>query len=83
VTGPLLPLVWAKLQPPMLPHQTVERAVLIDQLTSITDPALTAIVAPAGYGKTTTAVQLCERLGGLHQTGMGDHQVVGLLFGVA
>lgn len=48
----------------MLPHQTVERAVLIDQLTSITDPALTAIVAPAGYGKTTTAVQLCERLGG-------------------
>ncbi len=46
----------------MLPARAVLREKLIEDLAA---PAavLTAIVAPPGYGKTTTAVQLAHRLG--------------------
>ncbi|MFT7475177.1 MAG: LuxR family maltose regulon positive regulatory protein [Verrucomicrobiales bacterium] len=46
----------------MLPAQTVPREQLIRELSS-SDAALTAIVAPPGYGKTTAAVQLIHSLG--------------------
>ena len=57
-----IPLVWAKLRPPRLPAQAVPRQNLIEDLAR-SGAALTAIVAPPGYGKTTTAVQLAEYLG--------------------
>ena len=60
VIEPPIPLLWAKLRPPMLTWQTIPRARLIDQL-ALADAPLTAIVAPAGYGKTTAAVQLAHR----------------------
>jgi len=62
VIEPPIPLVWAKLRPPRLPAQAVPRQELIEDLAR-SGAALTAIVAPAGYGKTTTAVQLAEHLG--------------------
>ncbi len=63
VIAPPLPLVWAKLRPPMPPKGVVERPDLIGQL-AVADVALTAIVAPPGYGKTTTAVELARAVGG-------------------
>ncbi len=62
MTAPPVPLVWAKLQPPMSPARAISRDGLLDELTAASDIVLTAIVAPAGYGKTTTAAQLVDRL---------------------
>ena len=62
VIEPPIPLVWAKLRPPRLPARAVPRQRLIEELAGA-GAALTAIVAPPGYGKTTTAVQLAEYLG--------------------
>lgn len=62
VSNPSIPLVWAKLAPPMLPTHAVARPGVLQSLTSASAPSLTAIVAPAGYGKTTAAVQLVELL---------------------
>jgi LuxR family maltose regulon positive regulatory protein len=61
VMAPPIPLVWAKLRPPVLPVGAVERPELIETLIEA-DAALTAIVAPPGYGKTTAAVQLVVAL---------------------
>ena len=61
VITPPIPLIWAKLRPPVLPDHVVSRDRLIDELSS-PQAALTAIVAPPGYGKTTAAVQLASRL---------------------
>ncbi|MEM8926100.1 MAG: hypothetical protein AAGD35_21550, partial [Actinomycetota bacterium] len=63
VAAPPLPLLWAKLEPPRLGADVVERPHLIERLAA-DGAALTAIVAPAGYGKTTAAAQLAGRLGG-------------------
>lgn len=60
---PPIPLLWAKLRPPRLRADTVVRAELLDRLHQEA-AALTAVVAPAGYGKTTVAVQLAGRRGG-------------------
>lgn len=46
----------------MLSETVLERPALIDALTRAS-PALTAIVAPPGYAKTTTALQVVRRLG--------------------
>ena len=59
----VVPIVWAKLKPPILRQDSVDRAELVDRLTALEEPALTALVAPAGYGKTTAALQLVRRLG--------------------
>lgn len=59
---PPIPLLWAKLRPPMLTGQTILRERVLVELDRA-EAALTAIVAPAGYGKTTAAVQLVERIG--------------------
>lgn len=59
---PPIPLVWAKLKQPMLPSRAVSRDALVENLAEAST-SLTAIVAPPGYGKTTTAVQLIEALG--------------------
>ncbi len=58
---PPIPLVWAKLQPPRPPAGVIERGELVADLVR-PRAALTAIVAPAGYGKTTLAAQLAGRL---------------------
>lgn len=60
---PPIPLVWAKLAPPRPPAELVERSDLLDRLAD-RDAALIAIVAPAGYGKTTAAAEVARRLGG-------------------
>ncbi len=62
VIAPPIPLLWAKLTPPKLPADVVPRGELLDRLAG-SGAALTAIVAPAGYGKTTLAVQLTRTLG--------------------
>ncbi len=60
--APPIPLVWAKLEAPRLPNAAVIRPPLVERLAA-PGAALTAIVAPAGYGKTTVATQLAERIG--------------------
>jgi LuxR family maltose regulon positive regulatory protein len=62
VIQPPIPLMWAKLRPPVLATNTVARERVVDELSSAS-AALTAIVAPAGYGKTTAAAQVAERVG--------------------
>lgn len=56
MAAPPIPIVWAKLKAPRLAAGAVMRSELVDRLDR--DSALIAIVAPAGYGKTTAAVQL-------------------------
>jgi ATP/maltotriose-dependent transcriptional regulator MalT len=58
MSGSPIPIVWAKLRPPMLPDHMVERMRLREHLWEVADAPLVAIVAPAGYGKTTAAAQL-------------------------
>ncbi|MEM7338081.1 MAG: LuxR C-terminal-related transcriptional regulator [Actinomycetota bacterium] len=62
MAAPPIPLIWAKLSPPILSDRSLARPELIDALAR-PGVALTAIVAPAGYGKTTAAVQVAQRLG--------------------
>lgn len=61
VIPPPIPLVWAKLKPPVLPVGAVIREKLLEDLAR-PGTVLSAIVAPPGYGKTATAVQLAHRL---------------------
>jgi len=56
-----VPIVGAKLAPPLLAPRTLQRAALADCLQRVDTAALVAIVAPAGYGKTTAAVQLAQQ----------------------
>ena len=58
---PVVPIVWTKLRPPVLPAHVIERVALHAQLVAVDAASLTAIVAPAGYGKTTAAAQLALR----------------------
>jgi LuxR family maltose regulon positive regulatory protein len=68
VAEPPIPLLWAKLTPPRLHPEAVVRHDLLDELAGANrhrdEPpvALTALVAPPGYGKTTVAVQLAQCL---------------------
>ena len=59
--APPIPLVWAKLEVPRLPDHAIDRPGLVERLAA-PGAALAAIVAPAGYGKTTAAVQLTRHL---------------------
>lgn len=63
MAAPPIPLLWAKLERPRLPAGAIARSALIERLAA-PGAALTVIVAPAGYGKTTLAVQLAQRIGG-------------------
>ena len=46
------PLAEAKLAPPMLRPEVIDRPRILRGLDSGEQPALTLVVAPAGYGKT-------------------------------
>ncbi len=59
---PPIPLLWAKLQPPKVAETVIRRGALDTLLDA--DATLTAIVAPPGYGKTTVAAQLTDRMPG-------------------
>jgi LuxR family maltose regulon positive regulatory protein len=49
-------LVRAKLSAPTISHKIIKRAKVVKKLQQATDNKLTLITAPAGFGKTTTAV---------------------------
>jgi LuxR family maltose regulon positive regulatory protein len=51
----------SKLQPPPVRTALVSRAPLIDRLASAEDVPITAVVAPAGYGKTTLLAEWAHR----------------------
>jgi LuxR family maltose regulon positive regulatory protein len=46
-------LIATKLRPPALRDQVVPRERLLEQLRAGSDPALTLVICPAGFGKTT------------------------------
>jgi LuxR family maltose regulon positive regulatory protein len=50
-------LIRTKLKPPALSGRQVERPRLLDRLDQGSERRVTLISAPAGYGKTTLAVQ--------------------------
>jgi LuxR family maltose regulon positive regulatory protein len=58
---PAFPLVEAKLHPPTRRSTAIERPRLVDPLLAEAGPAVVAIVAPPGYGKTTLLAQWAER----------------------
>ena len=60
---PPVPVAAAKLAAPRLDVRAVVRTRLVEQLCASRSP-LIAIVAPAGYGKTTLATQVAAHLGG-------------------
>jgi len=57
-------LIQAKLERPRLSDRLVSRPRLIEQLDTGSAARVTLLSAPAGYGKTTTALQWLERRGG-------------------
>lgn len=56
-------LVDVKLRPPVLQPGTVHRPRLVDRLREATNARVVAVVAPAGYGKTTLLAQWLEQEG--------------------
>jgi len=58
------PLIRSKLERPPLPERLVARPRLAERLDEKAGARLTLIVAPAGYGKTTAALQWLEIFGG-------------------
>ncbi|WP_238588750.1 serine/threonine-protein kinase [Rhodococcus pyridinivorans] len=51
------PTVATKYRPPVVTHPMVARTRLLDRLTTSSRPRLILIHGPAGYGKTTVAIQ--------------------------
>ena len=51
----------SKLRPPASRPGIVARTALIDRLSSVDNPGVLSVVAPAGYGKTTLLAQVAER----------------------
>ena len=54
---PAIPLVEAKLNPPVPRHATVERTQLLDAIGAGVERPVVSVVASAGYGKTTLLAQ--------------------------
>jgi LuxR family maltose regulon positive regulatory protein len=67
-----LPVLSAKLTPPVLPDHMLTRASALARLAAWRSHRLTVITAPAGYGKTTLAAQL------LQQTATGEYRALWL-----
>lgn len=57
-----LPVLSAKLAPPVLPDRLLTRTLLLARLAAWRSHRLTVITAPAGYGKTTLAAQLLQQM---------------------
>ena len=47
----------SKLDPPQVRQGIVARTALVDHLVAVHEPSVIAVVAPAGYGKTTLLAQ--------------------------
>ena len=60
-TGTDPPIMWSKLRAPSGADDDVERTVLLDRIDRAAG-SLIALVAPAGFGKTTVAAQFASRL---------------------
>ena len=58
---PSIPIVEAKLHPPLAHGETVVRRRLIRLLDESPEPPVLSLIAPPGYGKTTLLAQLVER----------------------
>jgi LuxR family transcriptional regulator, maltose regulon positive regulatory protein len=60
---PAIPLVEAKLHPPMPHPGTIARTRLLDLLADAPAPRVVSVIAPPGYGKTTLLAEwtACER----------------------
>ena len=54
-------LAESKLRPPLARQGIVARTALVDRVVAASPPAVIAVVAPAGYGKTTFLAQWAER----------------------
>ena len=54
-------LAESKLRPPVAREGIVARTALVDRVAAASPPAVIAVVAPAGYGKTTFLAQWAER----------------------
>ncbi len=50
---PAIPLVEAKLNPPVLRHATIERSRLLGEISAAVGHPVVSVIASAGYGKTT------------------------------
>jgi LuxR family maltose regulon positive regulatory protein len=59
--GPSLPLLASKLQPPWARSGIVPRTMLVERLLAHPSVPIVCVVAPPGYGKTTTLAQWAER----------------------
>jgi LuxR family maltose regulon positive regulatory protein len=57
-----LALIHTKMTPPRLAGEPVGRPALLERLAQVADKRLTAIVAPAGFGKTTLMTEWHEAL---------------------
>lgn len=57
-----LPLIQTKMAPPHLPRGRVERPGLLARLEPAGERALTVVIAPAGFGKTTLLAEWHEHL---------------------
>lgn len=57
-----LALIHTKMTPPRLAGDPVARPALLERLAQVADKRLTAIVAPAGFGKTTLMTEWHEAL---------------------
>src|SRR5262245_23323487 len=62
VAGGLPEIAIAKTAPPSATRLRLERGRLLDLLQAASTPRLMLLTAPAGYGKTTIAVDWCEQL---------------------
>ncbi len=58
---PTVPLVGAKLHPPVLRRGTIDRPRLLEPLLDAAGPRVVAVFAPPGYGKTTLLAQFAAR----------------------
>ena len=58
---PSFALAESKLRPPAARQGIVARTALVDRVVAASPPAVIAVVAPAGYGKTTFLAQWAER----------------------
>ena len=62
-----LSLIQTKMAPPRPPRFRVARRTLSKKLAATAEHAVTLVIAPAGFGKTTTLSEWCEVLRTRHQ----------------
>ncbi|MGU7772923.1 LuxR C-terminal-related transcriptional regulator [Burkholderia sp. MR1-5-21] len=62
-----LSLIRTKMAPPRPPRGRVTRRTLLRKLAAAAEHTVTLIIAPAGFGKTTTLSEWCELLRTRHQ----------------